>query len=378
MIILEENKTAIMSDPKNHHYIPQSYLRNFASERKKGHHEVFVKAKDKEIFNTNIENICSEKYLYTITGVPDDKKNLIENYYAVEIDSAFPTIVDIVTDDKVEEIDAETRKKFISSVLSLYFRTPKFLNRHNEFMLRLIRQIKDYHLGNSEIRTADFFGRKLDLAKLNFEELEDLIIRQNKLIFLKEHFRMFNSYVDYKIEDGIGINKIINEYELITSDNPVSITNIYGKPFNLFDDDNMISVPINNKYVLEILPHSLTDMKNTFHRIEGDLIPLLSSNHKIEENSERWLIGSKDGIENNFILQKKYGEETPDNLEMLEKLKQSVILSKEFQELLVQLNTNPTDEIASKLKQLSENPILKDDSNIKRSIKELREQGHKV
>src|SRR5882672_9821812 len=115
-----------MSDAKIQHYTPQSYLRNFAAERNRQWY-VHVRHGDDKFYETNIKNICSEQHFYSIPGVPDHQKNFVEKYYADNIDNLFPEITSVITDDSVTTIDLSIREKIIDAVLSLYFRTPKFL-----------------------------------------------------------------------------------------------------------------------------------------------------------------------------------------------------------------------------------------------------------
>ena len=72
-------------NPKNHHYIPQSYLKHFAfrEKMKKGSIEyyVYVRFAEKE-FQTNIRNICSENYFYKIPSIDDKKKTILDNFHA--------------------------------------------------------------------------------------------------------------------------------------------------------------------------------------------------------------------------------------------------------------------------------------------------------
>lgn len=57
---------------KRQHYVPRTYLKNFASKQKGD--EFFVKAlpidnpQSDKIFEINIKNVCLERNLYTLPG----------------------------------------------------------------------------------------------------------------------------------------------------------------------------------------------------------------------------------------------------------------------------------------------------------------------
>lgn len=366
-----------MSEPKNHHYIPQAYLRNFAEKRKKEDY-VFVQFRGEKFHWTNIRNICSETYFYSIPNISEDKKNIIENYYANHIDNTFPEITEILTDDSCGIIDLSTRRKIITSALSLYFRTPRFLNAYNTHLQQLLAQLKDYILGNTEVHTISFFGKLINLQNLNFEELESEIKQQNKIFFLKEHIEVFNAFVDYKINDGIGIKKIIDDYEFITSDNPVIIRNSSEGFSNLFDPTNIIHLPINHKYLLSIAPKAENDLANTFNRIEGRFQSVLVINVDIEKNSQNWIIGSEKSIHNHLSDQINFNEMTPANEKLVSDTKEEAKLMRDLYGVLERSNGIITEEFIVKLKELSNHDLFKDDPNVSRNIKELREKGYSI
>ncbi|MEO8147135.1 MAG: DUF4238 domain-containing protein [Bacteroidia bacterium] len=366
-----------VSEPKNHHYIPQSYLRNFSKESK-GEYYVYVRFHGEKFYRTNIRNICSENYFYSIPDAAEDKKNIVEKYYADHIDSLFPEITEVITNDNISRIDLITRRKIITAALSLYFRTPKFLNAHNKHLSKVIELLKNYSLGKTEIHTIEFLGRKIDVKNVDFEKLEEDTFKQNKIVFLKQHFEIFNAFVDFKLNDGIGVKKIVDDSEFITSDNPLIIRNQSGELSNLFHPENSILLPINNKYLLMISPKSDTFLSNTFHRIEGRFKSVFVINVDVEEKSEKWIIGSEKSVLNHITDQIKYNEPTEANEKLVTDSDEKVKLLGELDEVLEKNNNKITDEFIVKIKALNNHELFKDDGNIIKTMKNLREQGYDI
>ena len=127
-----------MSKPVHQHFIPKSYLNNFAiNDGDKN----FISAKNKEnekLITVSTREICVEKNLYTLPK--SENKFAIEHFYADNIDGKFPEVYKILTDKSINKIDFETKVNIISVALSLYFRTPKFLNQENKIFEELVRE----------------------------------------------------------------------------------------------------------------------------------------------------------------------------------------------------------------------------------------------
>ena len=118
---------------KHQHFIPRSYLRNFAEER---NDKFFIDAKFLQSGtiknNISVNDICVDKNIYTIPNAADDKYKL-EKFYAENVDSAFPEVHRLLTNSSTTFVSPEQRQKIIYVTMSLYFRTPKFLNLQNIF-----------------------------------------------------------------------------------------------------------------------------------------------------------------------------------------------------------------------------------------------------
>ncbi len=50
-----------MAESRNHHYVPQGYLRGFGWKRGKHHMVVVHNFQDKRTYETNTRNVCAER-----------------------------------------------------------------------------------------------------------------------------------------------------------------------------------------------------------------------------------------------------------------------------------------------------------------------------
>lgn len=108
----------------------------------------------------------------------------------------------------------------------------------------------------------------------------------------------------------------------------------------------------------------------------ADYIQSIVINNDIEKNSKNWIIGNKESVKDHINDQIKYNEETTENYQRLNDLKRKAQILKEFDELLQKKSNILDEEIANKLLEISEDPLLKNDPNILRNIEDLRKKGY--
>jgi len=363
-----------MDEPKNQHYIPQSYLRGFA-EKRKDEFYVFVRFYGEKFHETNIRNICSENYFYTIPDATAKNKNLIEKYYSQNIDSLYPEIQNIICNDSKTEINNDERIKIINGILNLYFRTPRFLKYYENHINALVKAFDDYYLGITERHKIEFFDKIIDFQQVDYDKFKKSISDKTKQLFLSQHIKLFNDFVEYKKNDGIGISKIEDDSEYITSDNPVIIRNPSGTAKNIFALSNVIMLPINKKYLITIIPKAEQSMAGKFLRISASFDDVVGVNDDIERNSEKWIIGSKDGIHNHLEKVNKINTDFKEGSEFAKRLIQKRELLKPLDAILSSNGGVINQEFISKILELSKAEIMKDDVNMVRYLKELKRDG---
>lgn len=360
-----------MSKPVHQHFIPKSYLNNFAISK---NDKNFISAKSKENdkpIPVSTRDICVEKNLYTLPVC--ENKFAIEHFYADNIDGKFPEVYKILIDKTINEIDFETKVDIISVALSLYFRTPKFLNEENKMFEELVREANRKSKGGDFI--IEYAGEEIII---NSDEVEQIIKEQkenNRIKFLSQHLDAFEKFIKSKIKDIIYVYHIIDESELITSDNPVLIRpyadptdknfdseKYYNQGINPFDKTNTIHLPLDNKTILTILPNSDSFPDLRIRRLEKLKFDTIMYNHDIERFSERWILGKPGSIENHLKDQIEFDKPTPENITGLNAYIEKTVQLKELTELIEKNGVKNVDVIA-KAKYMATLESVKNDPN---------------
>jgi len=370
-----------MSKPIRQHFIPRSYLNNFGTSNDGKN---FIGAKNKEsekIINVSTKDICVEKNLYTLPEVEGQNKFAIEHFYGDNIDGKFPKVYKILTDRNINDIDLETKELIISVALSLYFRTPKFLNQENRIFEELVTQAHKKSKGGDFI--IEYAGEEITI---NPEEVEQIIKEQkenNRIKFLSQHLEAYGMFVKSKIKDAINVYHIIDDSELITSDNPVIIRphvdptdenfdeeKYFSQYINPFDKRNTIHLPIDSKTILTILPNldDFPDLK--IRRLEKMQFDTVMYNHDLQKYSDSWILGSVESIENHLRDQIKFDKPTPENILMLDKYKEKTIQLKELTDLIEKKGIQ-NKEVFEKAKYMETLDSVKEDPNFASVLKTI-------
>ncbi|MBP6302258.1 MAG: DUF4238 domain-containing protein [Bacteroidia bacterium] len=363
-----------MTIAKNHHYIPQSYLRNFAFEKNREHY-VFVRYRGEKFHTVNIRNICSENYFYTLPSDHVDP-NIIETFYANNIDNVFPLLYEIAHNFSIEEVDQDTIKKIIRSAVSLYVRTPRFLRMYTEHIKLMLANLHERAQDYPHVEKAKFLGEEIDIRTVDFKQLEEEFVQKGKIIFLTQHLDVLEAFVESRKANCIGINTISDNSEFITCDNPIILANSKtGDNFNLLDPKNTLYLPLGPKHMLAILPESYEWSGGKVLRIMSEKDFTIGINSRLENNSESWIIGSKDSVNNYLVDIELYNREIPENFQRLDDIKEKAKLMDELNVVLNQSGGELNVAVITKIVELSKNRLFKDDPNFERHLKNLKEQG---
>lgn len=256
----------------NQHYIPKSYLKNFGFlvNVKKNKWSLYAMENGGEIERRTTENVCAVEYLYDLPFAQGEERQFLEHAYEEHADRHFTEITKFVTDDKKEVLDSAMREKILKSCLSLYFRTPKYVD-----------------LDQSALD---------EIQRLPLEKQEHAW-KIKKQSLLEESVQNFERLYEVAKNCGISVCKAVRNWELISGDNPVVIRNRNTKVVEFFGPDNMMHIPLTPKYAVTILPANETSLSGTFGRILWDDNNVMSLNHDIEKHHQRYLIGSKQALE---------------------------------------------------------------------------------
>lgn len=360
-----------LNSPERQHFIPKSYLSNF-SEVDGDNYFIWAKNKGEDkIKRINTKLICVDKNLYTLPERDGVNKFAIEHFYADNIDAKFPKVYKILTNRDILEITPETKLEIISVALSLYFRTPKFLNQENKLFEELIQAARRNSKGRDIV--LDYGGEMIIITP---DEVDQVIKEQrenNRIKFLSQHLEAYEAFVNSKLKDGISIYHIIDDSELITSDNPVIIrpyadptdknfdaAKYYAQDINQFDKGNTIHVPLDNKTILTILPNQDGFPDLEIRRLDKLKIDTILYNHDIERYAERWILGSEKSIQNHINDQIEFDKPTVENISAVEEYIERAVQFKELTELLERFGTKNKEVLEKAMYMATLNSVNKD------------------
>jgi Protein of unknown function (DUF4238) len=366
-----------MSKPRHQHYIPKSYLKNFSLERDG---KYFVEAKlqneaapKEKLISTH--DICVNKNIYTLPdGVADDKY-AIEKYYASEIDAVYPEIYQLLTDETVTAIDDEQRRKIILTTMSLFFRTPKFLNLHSQRVNRSLDMAVERFIDAEGWVRIQLNGIQLDFHIDQVDFVRTQLQITNKLNFLQQHLKDLHDFVDFKMKAGLSVITVTGEIDLITSDNPVEMHSIFKNQFDPFDPSNMIQLPLDNRHYLIIYPNTEKVIEKMVFRSSRDFYFALTSNYNAEKNAEDWILGKPGTIHKHLDDQKKHWAETPENLEKMKKFEDLAKDAREISTLIDKYGI--THELTlHRMTEMLAHPLHVNDIELREAYDDLKAKGY--
>lgn len=289
---------------KRQHYVPRTYLKKFSIQRGEAFYINALKVKEptlESIFETNIVNACLETHLYTLPGSTNEEKMLLEKFYSDEIEVHYDRVYSFLIDPLKTEINNEERDLIISTIVTMFYRTARWINLHDELMKRVFTQMyelaiqlgKDYFKFEEE--KISIAGKSLaDLIKEHkIENQPGQVITQLEVAMALIRERLAN--------DGVFVIRL-NEpgCEFITSDDPVIIANMQGnaKPF---DKENIMKLPIDSNHIVMLMPNG-NDAKNIIvrHTVTGRVCQNKANaiNAVQFKKAERFILGQQSSLQN--------------------------------------------------------------------------------
>lgn len=284
-------------ETKRQHYVPETYLNKFGTERKEKEFQVFALNKERlnKSFPVNTSKICVETNLYTLDGHSEKERQLIEDFYGREIEQKYNDIYDLLTDDGVNEVTLDQKELIIATAITLLFRVTKWLTSHKNFVERAFEkgmQVaeqfgKDYFL---------FEGNKINFKEKSLKELVNEYAQKSKEENIITQLKLALRLIEIRKSDTISVIKLEDETNsFVTSDNPIVLYNFKSRFFAPFDPDNIISMPLNQKYKLTIYPndglYKQEYVSRIFHKGILAYTEMMTNNVEQFNNSERFIIG---------------------------------------------------------------------------------------
>lgn len=288
-----------MPEPKRHHLVPRCYLKKFGTNQKK---EWYVNAYDKtqenEIFRVNVKNICVETEYYTFANASEEKKRFLEKFYANTIESDYEEVYHLLVNTTETKLSDRQKFAIIRFIVSQHLRTSKLTNVFNKFWNTTLEKgfrLMDFEKGNTKIHFEG--GGTIDFKDKTLEEVKKEQEQQNKEYINISNLDRIYELTKRRLKDGIAVKKIDTSFKLITSDNPVN----FGK--FIYDPNTFIRMPLNESHLLMIVPfneENYFDPKTISRDILGEEETWMEGcfNNIFQiENSERYIIGSKNNLE---------------------------------------------------------------------------------
>ncbi len=211
-----------MKGPVKQHYVPRFYLANFCTNKKKGTIYCYDKVTDKS-FATNIVNAAEQKMFYGVKGLVSDE---VEKSLArVESRFLYKAYNELVNIKNYRKLSHESKGNICLLLAIQLVRTSEARIRTKELREKVVMELAKDELAREQgITFPDWLSFKFtDPEYVKWIHI-DFIWPEPKL-FLELGKVFFNR------EWAVIINKTGNP--LWTSDNPISLYNIYGQEGNL-------------------------------------------------------------------------------------------------------------------------------------------------
>lgn len=319
---------------KRQHFVPRTYLKHFSEQSGEKYfiHALPTEATETDkIFNSNITNVAFERHLYTLPGETIEQQMAVEKLYSEEWEAHYDSIYEILTNPDKKEITTEERELIISTVVTMYYRTTKWVNASRDLMGRVFESA--FQLCKQ--KGVDYFTFEDEKISIAGKTLEEFTKEFNKnrqpgmiLIQLETAFKLIALRI---LNDSICVNKIESEkLEFVTSDNPVIAKNNNSERFAPFDPTNVLELPIDSKHKLILIPECPPKLRNRIFRKTSTSpfseIEKLTTNYSQMQNSEKLIFGSKQALESYLSTKQeserpiKDGESTGDIFKKLKEL----------------------------------------------------------
>lgn len=286
-----------MSEPKNHHFLPQFFLGRWA--RSDGRVCSWKRlARDRVVMKpVSPQYTAYEPNLYSIDHVPEQEKQIVERQFFSKVDSAAAIALTFIEDmPKNGDWNSELRSAWSRFMMAQMMRLPAD-----------IAQFK------SAIH-ADWFKNVVDLqpkyAALREDGDPETLIEFLGANMPDRHSRLaFQIITDLMSHSGIGqtLNNLIwavadmsgSDWEMITSDRPIWATATFT------EDDAMLLMPVGGSLLFVAAPKPGT-IQRLLSRSRSDLIKAV--NRLIAQHADKRAYSSSDRLtrfmENNLATKR--------------------------------------------------------------------------
>ena len=349
-----------MGEPKHQHFIPKSFLKQFAQKVADNRYLVDTIMKGKEEIKTlPTTQVCVQKNIYTFPVDIEGDRFKIEKRYAVEVDGVYPSAYALLSDSSLNVLNPDQKRSILNTILSLYFRTPFFLNRENEKLDHDFNELATRVSDLEEVfEYTDSEGRALSFRAVQLENVRSDLKAQNKTRFLENHLEEWQKFVDFKMTCGMEVISVPNEVPLISSDNPVLILGPDSKPNpdNIFDPNNIIEIALDRTRYLVIYPNVVSNEERMYiRRGERDKYFAAGVNLRTAQTSDGRILGYPGDIVTHQKSQQELGEFTPENIEYFENFRDQALALNEIFQTGLKSGSIFSKEAIEKMKEINMN-----------------------
>lgn len=163
-----------MSIPKNHHAVPQSYLKRWVFDNNK----VFSHSiKDGRLVSSpkSIKSVCSEEFLYSKKGNTPQEEQEIELHFLRHLDNSGNEIIAKIIDNGPRTLSDDECTKFTNYLMSFRVRSKDAVGQLRKYGSEKIKN----ELITNEMREKYAQDKQTDWP----ETLEELLISENPYFF---------------------------------------------------------------------------------------------------------------------------------------------------------------------------------------------------
>ena len=243
-----------MSEPKKQHYVPQTYLKNFATGKK--NKSLFVlSASPQKIYSSQVENSAAERDFYTVERL--ENKYFWENTYAQYVEPSFGSLLkqirqnceNALVQNNATVISEEQKALLSINIIIQMLRgkqTRKYERKLYDKLLPSVFLDAKSHFPTLEKSVVKRAFEKFSTDDNYFKEISMQTVFNNERIIKFSNFLTQYSFVFYRVKGDI---------PFVTSDNPVMFVNsITGNavPFanGLIKNSTIVYFPISPRLLL--------------------------------------------------------------------------------------------------------------------------------
>lgn len=282
-----------MSNPKKHHYIPQSYQLLFSLDGK----NLFFRNREnaKVVGAAGPRNFCSENYLYSLTGINSEAFNsptFIENPMLSAIDGAFATEVGKLISDDPDK----TGVNFYN--LSRFFgflsaRHPSLITKFEDWLEQMLTKeiLKHANVDQAAKEKLQEIGLEQNndslYPRLSFSETHDITLMK-MIENAEENAACIHNSMGWLFLYSYDADFLLCDQPFIIKDEPIVIDKLLSS-----GDEYIILIPLARQLCLAL---SLVKADISYAYINS--IQVKTINNLITNNAERWVIGpTKESIQ---------------------------------------------------------------------------------